>query len=94
MACDGCGQTQEKEAQDVMRRKVKEIQQRNRELAKSGRTSGWGLGRNVSGVNPYRNDTSVIETSSVDLPDPSYVKQRFVRSQFFSGVKVVVYSGT
>ena len=68
-------QTQEKEARDQMRRRAKEIQQRNREMAKSGRP-GMGTGGGF-GNSSYRTDSPVIDTgSSSDIPKPSYTKPR------------------
>ncbi|XP_050415443.1 coatomer subunit delta isoform X1 [Patella vulgata] len=59
-------QTQEKEAKDQMRRRAKEIQQKQREMAKGGR----GITNSGFGSSSYRNDTgsSVIESS---IPEPS-----------------------
>ena len=74
-----CYQTQEKEALDHMRRKAKEIQQRNREMAKGGRMPGMGSGGGGFGSNSFRSDTSMIETSSMEPPKPSYSKPVWVQ---------------
>lgn len=70
-------QTQEKEARDQMRRKAKEIQQKNREMAKSGRTPGLGSGGGF-GSSSFRSGGSSTVTDSggsmVDTPKPSYTK--------------------
>ncbi|KAL8577856.1 Coatomer subunit delta [Nucella lapillus] len=65
-------QTQEKEALDHMRRKAKEIQQRNREMAKGGRMHGIGSAGGF-GVNPFRSDAPIID-STMEIPKPSYTK--------------------
>ncbi|ESO83359.1 hypothetical protein LOTGIDRAFT_236678 [Lottia gigantea] len=64
-------QTQEKEAKDQMRRRAKEIQQKQREMAKGGR----GSSMNSFGSSSYsRNDTSSVIDSSIIEPTskPSY----------------------
>ncbi|RUS70123.1 hypothetical protein EGW08_022115, partial [Elysia chlorotica] len=70
-------QTQEKEARDQMKKKAKEIQQRNREMAKSGRTPGFGSGGGFGGGS-YRSggSSSITDSGSsmVDAPKPSYTK--------------------
>lgn len=67
-------QTQEKEALDHMRRKAKEIQQRNREMAKGGRGM-HGIGSSGGfGSNPFRSDAPVIDSSPMEPPKPSYTK--------------------
>lgn len=69
-------QTQEKEAKDQMRKRAKEIQQRNREMAKSGRNPGFNSGGGF-GSGSYRGDSgsSVIDTgSTIDSPKPQYSK--------------------
>lgn len=60
-----------------MRRKAKEIQQRNREMAKGGRTTGIGGGGGGFGSNSFRVDAPVIDQSSVDAPKPSFAKPRY-----------------
>jgi len=66
-------QTQEKEARDQMKKRAKEIQQRNKELSKGrpGFNSGGGFGNSS-----YRSEISpVIDTgSSIDTPKPQYNK--------------------
>ena len=69
-------QTQEKEALDHMRRKAKEIQQRNREMAKGGRMPGMGSGGGGFGSGSFRTDAPIIESSSMEPPKPSYTKPR------------------
>ncbi|XP_005107188.1 coatomer subunit delta [Aplysia californica] len=67
--------TQEKEAKDQMKKKAKEITQRNREMVKSGRNPGFNSGGGFGGSS-YRSERSpVIDSgSSVDTPKPSYNK--------------------
>jgi hypothetical protein len=55
-------QTQEKEARDHMKKKAKEIQQRNRDSAKSGRSPGFGTGGGF-GSGTYKSE--IIPTSDV-----------------------------
>ncbi|KAK7106199.1 coatomer subunit delta-like [Littorina saxatilis] len=66
-------QTQEKEALDHMRRKAKEINQRNREMAKGGRMTGIGGGGGF-GSSSYRNESPIIDASSMEPTKPSYSK--------------------
>ncbi|CAL1537188.1 unnamed protein product [Lymnaea stagnalis] len=68
-------QTQEKEARDQMKKKAKEIQQRNREIAKTGRNPGFNTGGGF-GSGSYRSETTpVIDGgSNVDSPKPAYNK--------------------
>lgn len=66
-------QTQEKEALDHMRRKAKEIQQRNREMAKSGRMAGMGGGGGF-GSSSFRSEVPVIDSNTIEPPKPSYQK--------------------
>lgn len=66
-------QTQEKEALDHMRRKAKEIQQRNREMAKGGRLPGMGSAGGGFGSGSFKTD-SVIDSTPMEPPKPSYSK--------------------
>ncbi|XP_059173224.1 coatomer subunit delta-like [Physella acuta] len=68
-------QTQEKEAKDQMKKKAKEIQQRNREMQKSGRNPGFTSGGGF-GSGTYKNETvPVIDSgSNVDSTKPAYSK--------------------
>ncbi|BFZ14213.1 hypothetical protein BsWGS_17252 [Bradybaena similaris] len=65
-------QTQEKEARDQMKKKAREIQQKNKEMAKSGRTPGFSSGGGFGG-GTYRSEvTPVIDAgSTVDVPAKS-----------------------
>jgi len=67
-------QTQEKEALDHMRRKAKEIQQRNREMAKGGRMPGMGNAGGGFGSGSFKNDTAFIDSTPMEPPKPSYTK--------------------
>lgn len=58
-----------------MRRKAKEIQQRNREMNKGGRNTGIGSGGSF-GPTSFRTDVPVIESSG-EPPKSSYAKSRF-----------------
>ena len=64
-----------------MKKKAKEIQQRNREMAKSGRTPGFGSGGGF-GSGSYRSGGGSTVTDSggsmVDPPKPSYNKPRYL----------------
>jgi len=69
-------QTQEKEARDQMKKRAKEINQRNKEMAKSGRSQGMNSGGGF-GNNSYRSDNSQpidIGNSIDSAPKPSYNK--------------------
>ncbi|XP_046585015.1 coatomer subunit delta-like [Haliotis rubra] len=67
--CRDVRQTQEREARNQMRKKVKEIQQRQRDMAKSSR-SGFSRSRGF-GSNSYRSDT-VSEPTPVEPVKSSY----------------------
>ncbi|KAI8775270.1 coatomer subunit delta [Biomphalaria glabrata] len=67
-------QSQEKEARDQMKKRAKEIQQKNRESSKYGRNTSYPSAGGF-GSGSYRSDSSVIENStSVDTPKPAYSK--------------------
>jgi hypothetical protein len=73
--CFFCGsQTQEKEALENMRRKAREIQQRNREMAKGGRMPGMGSAGGGFGSGSFKSDTSFIVDTPIDPPKSAYSK--------------------
>ena len=68
-------QTQEKEAIDHMRRKAKEIQQKQKDLNRGTRGAGYGQG----GFGSSKFKTDFIETTSpVEPTKPSYTQVRYV----------------
>lgn len=59
-----------------MKKKAREIQQKNREMAKSGRNPGFNTGGGFGSGN-YRTDSiPVIDSSSNLDTKPSYSKQK------------------
>ncbi|CAG5119399.1 unnamed protein product, partial [Candidula unifasciata] len=56
-------QTQEKEARDHMKKKAKEIGQRNREIAKSGRSPGFGSAGGFGGGTYRSEDTPALDAN-------------------------------
>ncbi|XP_071095948.1 coatomer subunit delta-like [Haliotis cracherodii] len=63
-------QTQEREARDQMRKKAKEIQQRQRDMAKGSR-SGFGSSGGF-GSSSYRSDNTVFDPTPVEPVKSSY----------------------
>ncbi|BFZ14412.1 hypothetical protein BsWGS_17451 [Bradybaena similaris] len=59
-------QTQEKEAKDQMKKRAKEIQQRNRDMVKSGRSPGFGSAGGFGG-GTYRSEETPAMDSNVSV---------------------------
>ncbi|KAH9514885.1 Coatomer subunit delta [Bulinus truncatus] len=66
--------SQEKEAREAMKKKAKELQQKNRDGSKFGRSAGTNSSGGFSSGS-YRSDVAVIDNSStIDSPKPAYNK--------------------
>ncbi|XP_041373847.1 coatomer subunit delta-like [Gigantopelta aegis] len=65
-------QTQEKEAIDHMRRKAKEIQQKQKDMNRGTRSAGYGQGG--FGSSSYKSDFISMDTAPVEPPKPSYTQ--------------------
>uniref|UniRef100_A0A0B6ZVF9 Coatomer subunit delta n=1 Tax=Arion vulgaris TaxID=1028688 RepID=A0A0B6ZVF9_9EUPU len=72
-------QTQEKEARDHMKKKVKEIKQKNKDMAKSGRNPGFSSGGGF-GNETYKSEviSPTDSSSAAEVIKSSYNKYRYV----------------